>query len=435
MNKLTVLSRRQKFDAHHSGRFVKDVLHEGVWVHPATKKEVVFDHARLDRLAEETARYIAAGNKVPFPDGHTTSALANLGEWPGPVFTHGPELLFVVEPKDKTALQKIRDGALDAVSVCIDFDITDSKGNHYPEVITHICATDYPVITEQREFVELSKAAPGMADVHVPLELAMGDVMKNGEFVGGFDGCVKHMTSMQGLSEDNARKLCAFIGRQAGKLSTVPNSVTEPHVGRTKMDLTKLALALGLPKDTAPEKVLEAAESKAAGADAEKKAAVAAVETQLAAAAKEHGLELAGGKFVKGEAKPQTALEKQLMEKIASLEADDAKSKIAAAQALAAQFVKDGKVPSAVQEKLQRVLAVSGKLESLSLSSNPHEVTRTAIDLSSELSAIFQAIPSLTKEKLSQLVPADIEEAKKESEKLSKTVNEIVSRNQPAGAK
>lgn len=47
---------------------------------------------------------------------------------------------------------------------------------------------------------------------------ASGDVTPGGEFVGGFEGCVTHMMSEKGLPEENARKLCAFIGRQAGRI-------------------------------------------------------------------------------------------------------------------------------------------------------------------------------------------------------------------------
>jgi hypothetical protein len=40
----------------------------------------------------------------------------------------------------------------------------------------------------------------------------------DGTFKGGFEGCVQHMMSTKGLPEENARKLCAYIGRQAGKI-------------------------------------------------------------------------------------------------------------------------------------------------------------------------------------------------------------------------
>lgn len=43
-------------------------------------------------------------------------------------------------------------------------------------------------------------------------------VNSDGTFVGGFDGCVSHFTNEKGLSDTGARKLCAYIGRQSGKI-------------------------------------------------------------------------------------------------------------------------------------------------------------------------------------------------------------------------
>lgn len=40
----------------------------------------------------------------------------------------------------------------------------------------------------------------------------------DGTFKGGFDGCVKHHTEIKGLKKENAEKLCAYIGRKAGKI-------------------------------------------------------------------------------------------------------------------------------------------------------------------------------------------------------------------------
>jgi len=45
-------------------------------------------------------------------------------------------------------------------------------------------------------------------------------IAPDGTFVGGFDGCVEHFTECEGLPEENARKLCAYIGRHAGKITS-----------------------------------------------------------------------------------------------------------------------------------------------------------------------------------------------------------------------
>lgn len=56
------------------------------------------------------------------------------------------------------------------------------------------------------EFLEFEKGAK------------KGDVSASGKFAGGFDGCVKHMQDSKGIPAENAKKLCAFIGRNAGKI-------------------------------------------------------------------------------------------------------------------------------------------------------------------------------------------------------------------------
>ena len=40
-------------------------------------------------------------------------------------------------------------------------------------------------------------------------------------FKGGFDGCVAHFMECKGLKKENAERLCAYIGRRAGKIASV----------------------------------------------------------------------------------------------------------------------------------------------------------------------------------------------------------------------
>lgn len=43
-------------------------------------------------------------------------------------------------------------------------------------------------------------------------------INKDGTFKGGFDGCVRYQREKKGLSDKSAHKLCAYIGRRAGKI-------------------------------------------------------------------------------------------------------------------------------------------------------------------------------------------------------------------------
>ena len=69
---------------------------------------------------------------------------------------------------------------------------------------------------------------------------------EDGTFKDGFDGCVAHMMECEDLKEENAKRLCAYIGRKAGKMS----EATDINKGGTIMRewLTKLEEAVGLAK-------------------------------------------------------------------------------------------------------------------------------------------------------------------------------------------
>lgn len=40
----------------------------------------------------------------------------------------------------------------------------------------------------------------------------------DGTFTGGFKGCVAHFTEEKGYTEEHATKMCAYLGREAGKI-------------------------------------------------------------------------------------------------------------------------------------------------------------------------------------------------------------------------
>jgi len=43
-------------------------------------------------------------------------------------------------------------------------------------------------------------------------------INKDGTFKGGFKGCERYQMNVKGLAKENASKLCAYIGRRAGKI-------------------------------------------------------------------------------------------------------------------------------------------------------------------------------------------------------------------------
>ncbi len=178
--KQVILNTGKKFSAEKNGRFAKDIIFPGKWIHPSTKRDVVVDPERVTRLQKNTTDYLAAGNKIPFRDGHKNSVLATMGEWTGPFIEDNGALVGVVEPKLQKAKEGLASGAINTISAVIEFDITDSKGNHYDEVITAIDATDFPVVTGQSDFIALSRDAEGN-DVFFPEALAKADPDNDGD--------------------------------------------------------------------------------------------------------------------------------------------------------------------------------------------------------------------------------------------------------------
>jgi hypothetical protein len=82
---------------------------------------------------------------------------------------------------------------------------------------------------------EFEKFLPTESDMQIAEEFVKvsGKVNANGTFQGGFDGCVKHMQESKHLPEANAEKLCAYIGRNAGKIKSDAPKNGKPANGKT----------------------------------------------------------------------------------------------------------------------------------------------------------------------------------------------------------
>jgi hypothetical protein len=166
MNAVQIVHRGGAFAARGKGLFAKDVVHDGTWVHPLTGRVIEFTSARRENLARNVERYLKGGNKIPMPDGHVIDTSANKGFWPGPFTNIDRDLYGVAEPRDEKTREQLSDGTADAVSVNVEFNHVDPEANAYDEVFTHICLTNYPVVTRQKKFIALSGV---IADEHAPL--------------------------------------------------------------------------------------------------------------------------------------------------------------------------------------------------------------------------------------------------------------------------
>jgi hypothetical protein len=348
-----VLYRGEGFSRHGGGKFAKDIVARGEWFHPVSKKKVYFDDARINRLIKQTSRYIANGNRIPFPDGHSFKAADNLGYWTGPFIDRGDRMFGVVEPRGKDVADKLATGKIDQVSAWIDFDWVDTKGNYYPEVITHVCATSYPVLTGQRDFVKLSA------------------VESDGGPISGF-------------------------------LPIVPVEGTDGK-GATTMKFAKIAKSLGLDiegKDEAEvlSMIESATEAKFKVIDDGKKAneALSAIGAEL----KSRGLRLDGVKVVEETKVDSTikdeddAEKRALKEHLARVDLELAKAKVDKAVAFARKAVAEGRIPPSVAEKVEKLCLIGDRAEFVALSADKSEVVKTREDAFSLFRDIVAELPA-----------------------------------------
>jgi len=156
MKTTTLLHRGDKFAARGAGLYVKDVIRDGEWVHPLTNSLIKVTPDTRKSIESNMKNFLAAGNKVPMPDGHSSQSENNKGWWPGPFIAMGEDVLGLAQPLDQQTIKQMSDGTIDAVSVSWWHQYMDSGGKMYENIFEHVCLTNYPVITKQRKFVALS---------------------------------------------------------------------------------------------------------------------------------------------------------------------------------------------------------------------------------------------------------------------------------------
>jgi hypothetical protein len=377
-----VLHRGEKFESQGLGRFAKDILHPGAWIHPQTGQRVFFDDARIKRLVESTNRYIRAGNVVRYPDGHSFKATDNLGDWPGPFIVHKGRLVGVVEAKNPKAAEGMAAGTIDAVSAFIEFDHVDTKGNTYDEVITHVCATPYPVITGQKGFIPLSAVEGDSGNIEAQL-------------------LVPEDLALAGKGDDMDRKQVLAMLETMG------------------LSLSKLGLA----EDAPVEKIATALSARVSAAPAAAEA-LAGLRKQVGEALSAHGLALeADGKVVvlpKPEKKDDDPEKKELRERLAVVERDGKVQKLTLARDEAEKYVQSKVIPPALREDLALILSCSllSDRKALSLSGDGTQLVEKAIDLHRAVTNVLGHVTATLgqAQRLSQFVPAsDAEKAKGEA--------------------
>lgn len=351
-----------------------------------------------------------------------------MGFWDGPIIEHDIKdaagktkrgLVGVVQPKSAKALEGINDGTLDGVSAYIEFDYEDSKGNYYPEVITHVCATNYPVLTGQGGFLKLSLETD---DGKIPNFVAL--VPKGLATKGGKMDPKNRKKNAQELARHG--EVIASLAQILGV--EIPEGDVEGllsnDAGLQVLDAVVAKLKAAAPADGTPPADGAADETPPAQAasrvnttpkDGDTKE-VSALKLALAAQAKvveTQGQQLStqGGQVNK-------------------LTLENIRGKVQAA-------VKLGRVPPALSSHFEKLLSLtdSSKLQALALSKDGDKVVSEALDMQKTVDAIIAGLPAVADSKqLAQMLAQKAVDSKGSGEKGVSAARRIQRRDAKTGA-
>jgi len=158
-------------------RFIKDVLSIGEyeWERDGQQLRLDVDHARLNRFADTHNRLRANGvspEVFRVTKDHKQGVDAVVGYLNGDAFVLGDSLYMVHEMRGEDGIDLAQ--RVPQVSVEIDPDFIDGKGNHYGEAITASSVVAAPVVPGQQPFRKIAASRePGKAPVPV-LSLSVG---------------------------------------------------------------------------------------------------------------------------------------------------------------------------------------------------------------------------------------------------------------------
>lgn len=148
-------------------QFRKEVIKVGKYIHPATKKAFEVTVDLLNHWVATFNRWVGAGNQVPIPLGH--SKVAN------PESNAGWVTGLAVEDGSLFGIMELSDPKLSLttdVSLCVDAEVTDGKGNKYTNIITHIALCTDPVIAGLGKFTKLSLSKEGETNMEFLKKIA-----------------------------------------------------------------------------------------------------------------------------------------------------------------------------------------------------------------------------------------------------------------------
>ena len=136
-------------------RFKKELIATGVWERPGTEQVMEVSRERMDEWVRKFYEMKAEGIKVPFPYDHSYDSRDNAG-FVTELMREGDALYAIIEvPREEDA--GLMGTVIQEVSISVNPSFTDGTGRPWGEVIEHVAATTYPVVTGQENFVALAR--------------------------------------------------------------------------------------------------------------------------------------------------------------------------------------------------------------------------------------------------------------------------------------
>jgi hypothetical protein len=145
-------------------RFVKDLIRVGEWYAGDTKHPVTQE--RIDGWAAKFGQMAGKGVDVPAPIEHTSDPKERRGTVRS-MWVEGDTLMGEFELVGEDALRMAACGT--KVSIYAPPSVQAGDGTKWSDAIEHVCLTDYPVVSGQKNFIPIaaSKGEP----VNVPVLL------------------------------------------------------------------------------------------------------------------------------------------------------------------------------------------------------------------------------------------------------------------------
>ncbi len=220
-------------------KFKKEIIRVGEYYHPDAPDGKL--DVTLDRINNWIDNFTKAGIKVWLPIRHSKDPRDNTG-WVTGLLVEDDKLIAELEVTDKDIATRLEDGTIKDVSIGIEFDFTDDKGNIFDEIIRHVALTVDPHIREQEGFIAAEYNIDIIRGGDTMSEITEGKVMGwiNEHIAAAIPGPLKPDV-----------KLTAELETAEGKVTELEGKVTELEAVTKERDTLKTE------KDTADAKALQ----------------------------------------------------------------------------------------------------------------------------------------------------------------------------------